>query len=238
MPRNAKITAVGKYLPERRLTNADLEKTVETSDQWIVERTGISERRIVSNGQTNSDLAAGAVRQVLEARRIAADEIDVIIVATVTPDMFFPSTACVLQEKIGAVRAWGFDLSGACSGFLYALAVGAQFVSTGTHEKVLVVGSDVMSSIINFQDRATCVLFGDGAGAVLLEPAAEHEQGVFDFLLKSDGRGGKLLCMPAAAASIPQRTRRLNATCTLSIRTAGRSSSSRSTAWWTSPGRS
>ncbi|MBI3940241.1 MAG: 3-oxoacyl-ACP synthase, partial [Acidobacteria bacterium] len=141
---NVKISAVGKCLPERRLTNFDLEKTVDTSDSWIVERTGISERRVVSNGQTNSDLAAGAVRQLLEARQIGADEIDLIIVATVTPDMFFPSTACILQDKIGATQAWGFDLSGACSGFLYALASGAQFISTGIYRKVLVVGSDVM----------------------------------------------------------------------------------------------
>ena len=203
MQRNAKITAVGKYLPEKKLTNADLERLVETSDQWILERTGVSERRVVSNGQTNSDLAAEAVRQVLEMRGISATELDLIIVATVTPDMFFPSTACVLQEKVGATRAWGFDLSGACSGFLYALASGAHFVSAGTYRKVLVVGSDVMSSILNFQDRSTCVLFGDGAGAVLLEPTEDGEQGIFDFLLKSDGRGGKFLYMPAGGSQFP-----------------------------------
>ncbi|MBI4456201.1 MAG: ketoacyl-ACP synthase III [Acidobacteria bacterium] len=203
MSRNAKITAVGKYLPEKRLNNIDLENLVETSDSWIVERTGILERRIVSNGQTNSDMAAAAARRILEERQMGADEIDLIIVATVTPDMFFPSTACVLQEKIGATRAWGFDLLGACSGFLYALASGAQFISTGTYQKVLIVGSDVMSSIINFRDRATCVLFGDGAGAVLLEPTEKDEEGIFDFLLKSDGRGGKFLYMPAGGSLNP-----------------------------------
>jgi 3-oxoacyl-[acyl-carrier-protein] synthase-3 len=201
--RNAKITAIGKYLPEKRLTNSDLETMVETSDSWILERTGISERRVVSDGQANSDLAALAVKQLLEQRDISADEIDLIIVATVTPDMFFPSTACVVQEKIGATRAWGFDLSGACSGFLYALASGAQFISTGAHKKVLVVGSDVMSSIVNFKDRATCVLFGDGAGAVLLEPAEDGERGIFDFVLKSDGRGGKFLYMPGGGSLHP-----------------------------------
>ena len=203
MSRNAKITAVGKYLPEMRLTNSDLERIVDTSDSWIVERTGISERRIVSDGQANSDLAAAAVKECLEQRGIGPKEVDLIIVATVTPDMFFPSTACVLQEKIGATRAWGFDLSGACSGFLYALASGAQFIRTGVHQRVLIVGSDVMSSIINFQDRSTCVLFGDGAGAVLLEPADDGEKGIFDFLLKSDGSGGKFLYMPAGGSLYP-----------------------------------
>jgi 3-oxoacyl-[acyl-carrier-protein] synthase-3 len=200
---NAKITAVGKYLPEKRVTNADIEKIVDTSDQWILDRTGISERRFVASGQTNSDMAAEASRQVLQARGMAASDLDLIIVATVTPDMFFPSTACVLQQKIGATRAWGFDLSGACSGFLYALASGAHFISAGTYRSVLVVGSDVMSSILNFEDRSTCVLFGDGAGAVLLEPTSEGEKGVFDFLLRSDGQGGKFLCMPAGGSQVP-----------------------------------
>ena len=203
MLRNAKITAVGKYLPEKRLTNLDLETMVDTSDSWILERTGISERRVVCNGQANSDLGALAAKHLLQQRGIGADELDLIIVATVTPDMFFPSTACVLQEKIGATRAWGFDLSGACSGFLYALASGAQFISTGVYRKVLVVGSDVMSSIVNFKDRATCVLFGDGAGAVLLEPTEEGERGIFDFLLKSDGGGGKFLYMPGGGSLNP-----------------------------------
>ncbi|MBI2821271.1 MAG: ketoacyl-ACP synthase III [Acidobacteria bacterium] len=201
--RNAKIAAVGKYLPERRLTNRDLEQIVDTSDDWIVERTGISERRIVSEGQANSDLAAAAVRELLEERGIGADQVELIIVATVTPDMLFPSTACILQEKIGATHAWGFDLSAACSGFLYALASGAQFIRTGVHRKVLVVGSDVMTSILNFHDRTTCVLFGDGAGAVLLEPVEDDEVGIFDFLLKSDGSGGKFLYMPGGGSLHP-----------------------------------
>lgn len=199
----AKISAVSRYLPERRLTNADLERMVDTSNEWIIERTGIHERRIVDNGVATSDLAARAARDVLEKRGIGAEELDLIIVATVTPDMFFPSSACLLQEKIGATKAWAYDLSAACSGFLYALATGVQFVSTGTCRKVLVVGADVMSSIINFQDRSTCILFGDGAGAVLLEPTGEGQTGVVDFILHSDGSGGKFLYMPAGGSQKP-----------------------------------
>jgi 3-oxoacyl-[acyl-carrier-protein] synthase-3 len=171
------------------VTNKDLEQFVDTSDEWIAERTGIRERRIVARPPGESDLAAGAAKRRFEKRGIDAAELDLIIVATVTPDMFFPSTACILQTKIGAKNAWGFDLSGACSGFVYALATGAQFIAAGTHTKVLVVGADVMTSIIDFRDRATCVLFGDGAGAVLLEPAEEDECGIIDFMLRSDGRG-------------------------------------------------
>jgi 3-oxoacyl-[acyl-carrier-protein] synthase-3 len=199
----AKITAVGHYLPERRVTNKELEKTVDTSDDWIVERTGIRERRVVSQGQATSDLGAAATMQLLERRGITAADLDLIIVATVTPDMFFPSTACLVQKKIGATKAWGFDLSGACSGFLYALETGRQFIAAGTHEKVLVIGADVMTSIIDFQDRATCVLFGDGAGAVLLEPAAEGECGIMDAILRSDGGGGQFLYMPGGGSLNP-----------------------------------
>jgi 3-oxoacyl-[acyl-carrier-protein] synthase-3 len=199
----AKITAVSHYVPERRVTNQDLEKIVDTSDEWIYERTGIRERRIVEKGQATSDLAAKAARRLLEKRGIDATDIDLIIVATVTPDMFFPSTACLLQAKIGAKNAWGFDLSGACSGFVYALATGAQFIQTGAHKKVLVVGADVMSSILDFQDRTTCVLFGDGAGAVLLEPAADGERGIIDSVLHSDGEGGQFLYMPAGGSLNP-----------------------------------
>ena len=203
MPKkHAAITSVSHFLPEGRLTNKDLEKIVATTDQWILDRTGISERRIVAKGQATSDLAAGAARQVLADRGIGPEEIDLIIVATVTPDMFFPSTACVLQEKIGATNAWGFDLLGACSGFLYALATGAQFISNGSHEKVLIVGADVMSSIIDFEDRATCVLFGDGAGAVLLE-TSDGPNGVLDWILKSDGSGGQSLYMPGGGSLNP-----------------------------------
>ena len=201
--RRAKITAVSHYLPERRLTNQELEKIVDTSDQWIVERTGIRERRVVAKGQATSDLGAAAAKRLLEQRGMDASEIELIIVATVTPDMFFPSSACLVQMKIGANRAWGFDLSGACSGFVYALATGAQFIASGTHKKVLVIGADVMTSIIDFHDRATCVLFGDGAGAVLLEPAEEGEQGIIDFILRCDGDGGQFLYMPAGGSLNP-----------------------------------
>lgn len=176
---------------------------VDTSDEWIRERTGIRERRIVSNGQCNSDLSVKAIENCLEKAEISADEIDLIIVPTVTPDMMFPSTACVIQNKIGASKAWGFDLSGACSGFLYALSVGAQFVENGQCNKVIVVGTDIMSSIVDPLDRATCVLFGDGAGAVLLEPSKEHGLGMLDFLLRCDGSGGKHLNMPAGGSAMP-----------------------------------
>jgi len=199
----AKITAVSHYLPERRVTNKDLAKMVDTSDEWIVERTGIHERRIAAKGQATSDLAATAARTLLEKRGIRATELDLIIVATVTPDMFFPSSACLVQNKIGASQAWAFDLSGACSGFLYALATAAQFIGSGVHKKVLVVGADVMTSIIDFKDRATCVLFGDGAGAVLVEPAEDGEKGIIDFMLKSDGSGGQFLYMPAGGSLNP-----------------------------------
>jgi 3-oxoacyl-[acyl-carrier-protein] synthase-3 len=199
----AKITAAAHYLPERRVTNLELQKTVDTSDDWIVERTGIRERRVAAKGQATSDLAAEAVKSLLQKRGIDASEIDLIIVGTVTPDMFFPSTACLVQHKIGAKKAWGFDLSGACSGFIYALATGVQFIATGAHKKVLVIGADVMTSIIDFEDRATCVLFGDGAGAVLLEPAGPGEVGIMDSLLRSDGSGGEYLYMPAGGSLNP-----------------------------------
>ncbi|HLQ77018.1 MAG TPA: beta-ketoacyl-ACP synthase III [Terriglobia bacterium] len=199
----AKITAAGHYLPERRVSNLELMKTVDTSDDWIVTRTGIRERRVAAKGQATSDLAAEAAKSLLQKRGIDASEIDLIIVATVTPDMFFPSSACLVQNKIGAKNAWGFDLSGACSGFIYALATGAQFISTGAHKKVLVIGADVMTSIIDFEDRATCVLFGDGAGAVLLEAAEGDELGIMDFLLRSDGSGGQYLYMPAGGSLNP-----------------------------------
>ena len=176
---------------------------VDTSDEWIVERTGIRERRVAAKGQATSDLGVGATRRLLEKRGIGAAELDLIIVATVTPDMFFPSSACLVQTKIGAKNAWGFDLSGACSGFVYALATAAQFIVSGTHKKVLVIGADVMTSIIDFQDRATCVLFGDGAGAVLVEPAEEGERGIIDFVLRSDGSGGQFLYMPGGGSLNP-----------------------------------
>jgi len=201
--RRAKITAVSHYLPERRVTNNDLAKLIDTTDEWIVERTGIRERRMVDKGIGASDLGAKAAQRVLEQRGLDPAEIDLIIFATVTPDMFFPASACLVQTKIGASKAWGFDLSGACSGFVYALATGAQFIQTGAHKKVLVIGADVMTSIIDFEDRATCVLFGDGAGAVLLEPAEDGELGIVDFMLRCDGSGGQYLYMPAGGSLNP-----------------------------------
>jgi 3-oxoacyl-[acyl-carrier-protein] synthase-3 len=190
------------YVPEKVVSNSDMEKFVETSDEWIMERTGIRERRFVAEGQANSDLAVKAVERALAVARVDPMEIDLIIVATVTPDMMFPSTACLIQDRIGAKKAWGFDLSGACSGFLYALMTGAQFIETGRHKKILVIGSDVMSSIIDFQDRATCVLFGDGAGAVVLEPT-EEENAILDSILCADGSGGTFLYMPAGGSRQP-----------------------------------
>ena len=204
MPR-AKITALGTYVPPRLLTNADLEKMVETSDQWILERTGIRQRHIVDKGTATSDLALEAARRALTLRGIPATQIEAILVATVTPDMFFPATACLVQDKLGAAGAWGFDVSAACSGFLYALQTGVQFVQTGAHKKVLVIGSDVMSSIIDYKDRATCVIFGDGAGAVLLEPAADGDDslGFLDFIHEVDGSGGCALYMPGGGSRNP-----------------------------------
>jgi 3-oxoacyl-[acyl-carrier-protein] synthase-3 len=186
--RRATITAVGHYVPEKILSNTDLEKIVETNDEWIRTRTGIVERRILESGAT-SDLAVKATEQLLEHRGIGAEEIDLIIVATVTPDMFFPATACLVQDRIGAKKAWGFDLSAACSGFVYALVTGAQFIESGSYNKVLVIGADKMSAITDYTDRNTCILFGDAGGAVLLEPTADPSLGILDHVLYSDGSG-------------------------------------------------
>lgn len=199
----AKITGVTRYVPPRVLTNADLEKMVETNEEWIVERTGIRERHIVEKGVAASHLATEAARQLLEQKGLSAEEIDLIVVATVTPDMLFPSTACLVQNNLKASRAWGFDILAACSGFAYALTVGAQFVGAGTHRKALVIGTDVMSSIINYEDRATCVLFGDGAGAVLVEPCQPGEEGILDFHHDIDGAGGCALYMPGGGSLNP-----------------------------------
>jgi 3-oxoacyl-[acyl-carrier-protein] synthase-3 len=201
--RRAKITALGRYVPPRVVTNNDLARRVDTNHDWIVERTGIIERHMVEPGTPTSELAAQAVGDLLERRKIEADEIELIIVATVTPDMFFPATACIVQNKVRASRAWGFDISAACSGFLYALTVGAQFIESGTHTKVVVIGADVMSSIIDFEDRTTCVLFGDGAGAVLLEPAEVDEEGIIDYKHEIDGSGGQFLYMPGGGSLNP-----------------------------------
>lgn len=197
----ANITAMGMYVPEYVLSNAELEKTVETSDEWIQSRTGIKERRIVAKGEATSHMATNAVNKLLAARGISAEEIEVIIVATVTPDMMFPSTAALVQNNIGAKNAWGYDLSGACSGFLFALQTGAQMIETGRYKKVIVIGADTMSSIIDYTDRNTCILFGDGAGAVLLEPSCEY--GVIDAKMRIDGSGGKYLHMKAGGSLNP-----------------------------------
>jgi 3-oxoacyl-[acyl-carrier-protein] synthase-3 len=207
----AKISAIGTYVPPRLLTNADLEKMVDTNDQWITERTGIRERHLVDKGVATSDLAAEAARRCLASRGIAPTDVEAIIVATVTPDMLFPATACLVQHKIGAIGAWGFDLSAACSGFPFALQVGAKLVESGVHKKVLVIGADVMSSILDYTDRSTCILFGDGAGAVLLEPCAPGESpsgepaeiGLIDFHHEIDGSGGVALNMPAGGSLLP-----------------------------------
>src|SRR5450755_1942983 len=198
----AKITGVAGYLPPRVVTNFDLEKRIDTTDEWIRTRTGIRERHYVDEGMAASHLATEAAKKLLTQKGVAAEEIELIIVATVTPDMMFPSTACLVQTRLGAKRAWGFDLSAACSGFAYALTVGAQFVGAGTHKKVLVIGSDSMSKILDYKDRATCVLFGDGAGAVLLEPASDGE-GILDFAHDIDGSGGHYLYMPGGGSLNP-----------------------------------
>ena len=190
--RRATITAVSHYVPEKILSNSDLEKMVETNDEWIRTRTGIRERHILEKGAT-SDLAIKAVQQLLTNRGISAAEIDLIIVATITPDMMLPTTACLVQDRIGARNAWAFDFNAACSGFLYALSVGARFIETGVHSKVVIVGADKMSSITDYTDRNTCILFGDAAGAVLLEPTNEKEYGILDQRFYSDGSGGKYL---------------------------------------------
>src|SRR5664280_594082 len=203
--RRCKITALGTYVPPQVLTNQDLEKMVETNDQWILERTGIRERHIAAPEMATSDMAIESARCALAHRGIGATEIDAIIVCTVTPDYMFPSTACLVQNGIGAKGAWGFDLIAACSGYLYGLTVGAHLVAAGTHKKVLVIGSDTMSRIIDYTDRATCVLFGDGAGAMLIEPAAEADgdAGFIDFMGEIDGSGGDFLKMPAGGSRQP-----------------------------------
>lgn len=202
MPRAA-ITAVGHYLPEDRLTNADLEKLVDTNDEWIRTRTGIRERRILRDpDKATSYMATRAAQEVLDRRGISADEIDLIIVGTVTPDMLFPATACLVQDQLGASNAWGYDVSAACSGFLFALATGAQFIESGKHRKVLVIGADKMSSIVDYTDRTTCIIFGDGAGAVLLEPH-DGPYGILDSVEHVDGSGQDFLRMEAGGSRLP-----------------------------------
>jgi 3-oxoacyl-[acyl-carrier-protein] synthase-3 len=199
----AAITAVGGFVPEYRLTNFELEKMVDTNDEWIKTRTGVEERRILKGeGMATSDLVVPAVQDLLKKRGIAVEEIDCMIVATVTPDMLFPATANIACDKLGAKNAFGFDLSAACSGFLFALTTGASFIESGRYKKVIVVGADKMSAIVDYTDRATCILFGDGAGAVLLEPG-EEGYGILDSLLKSDGVGRNFLYQKAGGSQRP-----------------------------------
>jgi 3-oxoacyl-[acyl-carrier-protein] synthase-3 len=201
--RRAAIKSLATYVPPRVLTNADLEKMVETSDEWILQRTGIRERHIVDPGVATSDLAKEASVEAIRRAGLTPADIDLIIVGTVTPDMLFPSTACLVQDKIGATKAWGFDLSAACSAFTYALTVGSQMIAAGAANHVLVIGADVMSSIIDYTDRATCVLFGDGAGAVVLGVSDDPSIGILDFEHQVDGSGGPALCMPAGGSRQP-----------------------------------
>ena len=201
--RKVAITALGCYTPPDVLTNHDLERLVDTNDQWILERTGIRERHIAPKGMATSDMATEAARAALAQRGIEASELDAILVCTVTPDMMFPSTACLVQDKLGAKGVWGFDLVAACSGFVYGLTTAAHLVGAGSHDKVLVIGADTMSRIIDYTDRGTCVLFGDGAGAMLVEPAAEDGLGFVGFANEIDGSGGQYLYMPGGGSREP-----------------------------------
>jgi len=202
-PVRAKITALGTYVPPRILSNKDLETMVETTDQWILERTGIRERHIAAPGVAASDLAVEAVKKLQESHPFDLQEVDLIVVGTVTPDMMYPSTACLVQHKLGIARTWGFDVSAGCSGFVYALNIGTKFVESGQYKKVLVIGSDVNSSMTDFTDRAVCIIFGDGAGAVLLEPAEEGEEGIIDHVAQVEGMGGQYLYMPGGGSLHP-----------------------------------
>lgn len=201
--RRVKISGLGTYVPPRLLTNADLERMVETTDDWILQRTGIRERHVVDPGVATSDIAAPAAKAALDEAGLTPDDIGFIVVGTTTPDTIFPSTACMLQAKINATKAWGFDLGAACSGFTYSLTTGWAMVATGAVEHALVVGADVMSSIIDYTDRKTCILFGDGAGAVVLSAATDAEPGIIDFTHEIDGHGGEALCMPAGGSRLP-----------------------------------
>jgi 3-oxoacyl-[acyl-carrier-protein] synthase III len=202
-PVRAKISALGTYVPPRLLTNADLERMVDTNNEWIMARVGIRERHIADKGVAASDLAVEAAKKALAQRGLQPTDIETIIVGTVTPDMLFPSTACLVQDKLGAKGAWGFDVSAACSAFLYSLQVGAQLIASGAQKRVLAIGSDVMSSIIDYTDRATCVIFGDGAGAAILEPTEDDSVGMIDFIHEVDGSGGQYLYMPGGGSLHP-----------------------------------
>jgi 3-oxoacyl-[acyl-carrier-protein] synthase-3 len=199
----AKISALGTYVPPRILDNAQLEKMVDTTNEWILERTGIRERHLVDKGIAASDLAVGAIKNMVERHGVDLNEVEAIIVGTVTPDMMYPSTACLVQHKLNLPKIWGFDLSAGCSGFVFALTTGAKLIESGAHRKVLVVGSDVNSSMIDYKDRATCIIFGDGAGAVLLEPAQHDDEGIIDFVHQVEGFGGEFLNMPGGGSLNP-----------------------------------
>ncbi len=199
----AAITAVAHWVPEKILNNADLEKMVDTNDEWIVSRTGIKERRILEKGKASSDMAVEACKRMFAKTSVRPDEIDVIVFATVTPDMLFPASACLLQDRLKMKKAWGFDLSAACCGFAYALVAGAQFIEAGNAKKVLVVGADTMSAIVDYTDRNTCILFGDAAGVVLLEPSADPEVGILDYYNTVDGSGAPYLKMDGGGSLNP-----------------------------------
>jgi 3-oxoacyl-[acyl-carrier-protein] synthase-3 len=201
--RRVRIAGLSTYVPPKLLTNDDLERLVDTSNEWILQRTGIKQRHIVEAGVATSDLAREAAIGAMQQAGVTPEQIGFIVVGTTTPDTIFPSTACLLQHKIGATNAWGFDLGAACSGFTYSLTTGMQMVASGAHDHALVVGADVMSSIIDYQDRTTCVLFGDGAGAVVLSPADDDEPAIIDFAHEIDGSGGPALCMPAGGSLLP-----------------------------------
>ncbi|MEW6772231.1 MAG: beta-ketoacyl-ACP synthase III, partial [Bacillota bacterium] len=197
----AGITGLGIYVPEWVLTNSELERLVDTGDEWIIKRTGIRQRRIAAPGESTSDLAVRAAREALDAAGLPPEEVELVIVATATPDMLFPATACLVQHRLGAKRAAAFDLGAGCSSFIYGLAVGTQFIRTGCYRNVLVIGADVFSKVVNWEDRTTCVLFGDGAGAALLQPV-EPPRGILSAYLRADGSGGDLLKLPAGGARL------------------------------------
>jgi 3-oxoacyl-[acyl-carrier-protein] synthase-3 len=201
--RPVKVAALATYVPPQVMTNADLEKLVDTNDEWIRQRTGVVERHVADPGVGTSALAVPAARQAVAQAGLTPDDIDLIVVGTTTPDTVFPSTACLVQHQIGASNAWGFDLGAACSGFTYALTTAAELVSTGSHRHALAIGADVMTSILDYQDRTTCVLFGDGAGAAVVSPANEDEPAIIDFSHEIDGSGGPALCLPAGGSLRP-----------------------------------
>ena len=201
--RPVKVAALATYVPPRVMTNANLEKLVDTNDEWIRQRTGVVERHVVDSGVGTSALVVPAAQQAVAQAGLTPDDIDLIVVGTTTPDTVFPSTACLVQHQIGASNAWGFDLGAACSGFTYALTTAAELVSTGSHRHALAIGADVMTSILDYQDRTTCVLFGDGAGAAVVSPANEDEPAIIDFAHEIDGSGGPALCLPAGGSLRP-----------------------------------